>query len=342
MVEISPKSITTEDFIALSDWLRDEPQLTYGPLTKTLEQNFAHYVGSEYAVFVNSGSSANLLMAQALKNYAGASITLPSLSWSTTVAPFKQLGYEMMFQDADPKTLSVKGGGIGSICIVNVLGIENNTDTSRYQYVVYDNCEAINLKHKGDMCTYSTFYSHHISTIEGGFITTNFKDLYHYLLSIRSHGWDRDYTQKDGFYRDFNFVATGYNVRNTEIAAFLGLRQLERIHQVITKRTTVSLWYEKYLHNPFWKLRGAHPLFAYPIIHPNRERITEALKGVCATRPLLAGNILRHPFMKDHMDSMWFSDIIHDSGFYVPCHQDMSKDDVITITNIINDFTDWL
>jgi CDP-6-deoxy-D-xylo-4-hexulose-3-dehydrase len=178
-----------------------------------------------------------------------------------------------------------------------------------------------------------------MSTIEGGFVTTNDYQIYTYLLSIRSHGWTRDYSTEEGFYKDFNFIHDGFNVRNTEVGAFLGLRQLDNLDEVLKRRGYISILYNKYLYNTFWKLMIDVPLFAYPVIHPDRELIIEALREVCRTRPLLGGNMLRQPFMLHDYKSMKFADVIHDYGFYVPCHQDMTEEDVKQITDIINDFT---
>lgn len=247
---------------------------TMGANVQAFEFDFAKYVGSKHCVMVNSGSSANLLMVAALfysknpklKLKRGDEVIVPAVSWSTTYYPLYQYGLKIKFVDIDLNTLNYDLEQLEKavtdktrmIMAVNLLGNPNDFDRidkiigDRDIVLIEDNCESLgakfNGKHAGTfgaMGSYSTFFSHHISTMEGGLIVTNDEELYHILLSLRAHGWTRNLPKNnlvcgtksdDPFEESFRFVLPGYNVRPLEIEGALGIEQLKRLPQMVEER----------------------------------------------------------------------------------------------------------
>ncbi len=235
---------------------------TMGYYTKKFEHEFSKYFGSKYAVMVNSGSSANLIAIASLIYKGilkkGDEIIVPAVSWSTTYYPLYQYGLKLVFVDIDLNTLNIDVNKIEpaitkrtkAIFLVNLLGNPNEFDkisniAKEYNLIIIeDNCEAIGAKFDNKYCgtfgilgTFSFYYSHHISTIEGGMVLTNDEELYHSMLSLRSHGWSRHLPKNstiykkssDKFYELFNFILPGYNLRPLELEAAVGLVQLKKL-----------------------------------------------------------------------------------------------------------------
>ncbi len=247
---------------------------TMGANVQAFERDFARYVGSNYCVMVNSGSSAILLMVAALfytKNKKlqlkrGDEVIVPAVSWSTTYYPLYQYGLKIKFVDIDLQTLNYDLDQLEqavtdktrAIMAVNLLG--NPNDFARIQQIIdgrdivlmEDNCESMGAKFQGKqagtfgvMGGYSSFFSHHISTMEGGLIVTDDEELYQILLSLRAHGWTRnlpkqnlicDEKSEDPFEESFRFVLPGYNVRPLEIEGALGVEQVKRLPMLIEER----------------------------------------------------------------------------------------------------------
>ncbi len=247
---------------------------TMGPHVLEFEKRFAGYVGSTYCVMANSGSSANLLMIAALfytKNpklilKRGDEVIVPAVSWSTTYYPLYQYGLKIKFVDIDLETLNYDLDRLEAavtdrtrlIMAVNLLGNPNDFDRIRKIIggrdirLVEDNCESMGAEFAGKktgtfgvMGTFSTFFSHHISTMEGGVIATDDEELYHILLSLRAHGWTRNLPKFNRvtieksdvpFEESFNFVLPGYNMRPLEFAGAIGVEQVKKLPAVIAAR----------------------------------------------------------------------------------------------------------
>jgi CDP-6-deoxy-D-xylo-4-hexulose-3-dehydrase len=247
---------------------------TMGPKVAQFERDFAKYIGSQYAVMVNSGSSANLLMVAALfytknpvlKLKPGDEVIVPAVSWSTTYYPLYQYGLKIKFVDIDLQTLNYDleqlnqaiGPKTRAVMVVNLLG--NPNDFSKIKSIIgerqitliEDNCESLGAEFEGKkagsfgvMGTFSSFFSHHISTMEGGLIVTDDEELYHILLSLRAHGWTRNLPKEnhvcgakgdDPFEEAFRFVLPGYNVRPLEMSGALGIEQVKKLPHLITER----------------------------------------------------------------------------------------------------------
>ena len=254
---------------------------TMGPKVAEFEREFAAFFGSKYAVMSNSGSSANLLMVAALffvkENAlkAGDEVIVPAVSWSTTYYPLHQYGLKLKFVDIDLHTLNFDLAALETaiskktklIMAVNLLGNPNEFSrikaliANRSIWLIEDNCESMGAEIDGkktgtfgSMGTFSTFFSHHISTMEGGLTVTDSEELYHIMLSLRSHGWTRHLPKEnqvvgkgdDPFEESFRFVLPGYNVRPLELSGAIGLKQLDKLPKLIAERRKNGLlWQEK-------------------------------------------------------------------------------------------------
>jgi CDP-4-dehydro-6-deoxyglucose reductase, E1 len=252
----------------------DSGMFTMGEHVRRFEEDFARYAGSSHSVMVNSGSSANLLMIGALfysKNprlrlQRGDEVIVPAVSWSTTYYPLYQYGLKIKFVDIDLNTLNFDldeleravGPNTRAILAVNLLGNPNDFDRIRQIIgdrdivLLEDNCESMGARWKGRqagtfgvMGTYSSFFSHHISTMEGGLITTDDEELYHIMLSLRAHGWTRNLPKvnhvcgvksDDPFEESFRFVLPGYNFRPLELEGAIGIEQVKRLPGFIEER----------------------------------------------------------------------------------------------------------
>ena len=252
----------------------DSGMFTMGANVQAFERDFAQYVGSQHCVMVNSGSSANLLMVATLfytknpklKLQRGDEVIVPAVSWSTTYYPLYQYGLKIKFVDIDLHTLNYDldqleqavSNKTRAILAVNLLG--NPNDFGRLQQIIgtrdivlmEDNCESLGATFTGKqagtfgvMGTFSSFFSHHISTMEGGLIVTDDEEIHQILLSLRAHGWTRNLPKKnhvcsdksdDPFEESFRFVLPGYNVRPLEMEGALGVEQLKRLPNMIEER----------------------------------------------------------------------------------------------------------
>ncbi len=268
-----PLSINTWDkkeYEALNKVIASQ-NFTMGEKVKEFETKFAQFMGSKYAVMVNSGSSANLLMIASLvldRNIdlnEGDEVIVPTLSWATTYYPLQQYKLKAKFIDIDINTLNINEEKIipaitkktKAIFAVNVLG--NPCNYSKLKEIcknykltlIEDNCESLGARYKNKYCgtfgitgSFSFYFSHHIHTIEGGMVVTENESTYHHLLSLRAHGWARDLPKnnsicnksENSFEECFNFLLPGYNLRPTEINGSIGLEQLKKIKNIINQR----------------------------------------------------------------------------------------------------------
>jgi len=319
---------------------------TMGVNVQAFERDFAKYVGSEYCVMVNSGSSAILLMVAALfytknpmlKLQRGDEVIVPAVSWSTTYYPLYQYGLKIKFVDIDLNTLNydldqleeVVTDKTRAIMAVNLLG--NPNDFGRIHQIIgnrnivlmEDNCESMGAKFGGKhagtfgvMGGYSSFFSHHISTMEGGLIVTDDEELYQILLSLRAHGWTRNLPNKnlvcsdksdDPFEESFRFVLPGYNVRPLEIEGALGVEQVKRLPGLIGERRKNGKLLQEALSNHsdiiIQKEIGESSWFGFSlVIRPGSKLTRKALvvqlnKLGFECRPIVAGNFAKNEVVK--------------------------------------------
>lgn len=325
-------------------------QFTMGERVAQFEREFAACNGSRFAVMVNSGSSANLLMVAALfhtrnpklKLQRGDEVIVPAVSWSTTYHPLHQYGLKLKFVDVDLETLNFDlkalAGAIGpktrAIFAVNLLGNPNDFDaiaklTAGRDIVLFeDNCEAMGARfgHRmagsfGVMGSHSSFFSHHISTMEGGLVVTDDEELHHILLCLRAHGWTRNLPKEnlvcgtksdDPFEESFRFVLPGYNLRPLELSGALGTEQLKRLPGLVAaRRANASALQAAMAGHPRLMLQrdlGESSWFGFSlIIRPGVQRDRKALIAALREagfecRPIVAGNFAKNPVVQlfDH------------------------------------------
>lgn len=361
-VKLAEDTIDLDDLQALSDWLLGNPQLTKGPLTEQFERDFSRVLSSRYSLFVNSGSSANLLIAAALKasgRLRNRKVVCPAVAWVTTLTPFTQLGFDVVLCDADQENLGVDVAKLRLIfekenpsvlVIVHVLGHANDMDQivalcEEFDVLlVEDSCEALGSEIErgqklgtiGLAGSFSFYFGHHISTIEGGMVVTGDYDLFQVMKSIRSHGWTRDLDSEtksellnryeiDDFRSLYTFFYEGFNLRSTDLQAFIGLGQLVKLGKIVETRRDNHREYAAHLPD-FWTQSSSTAVlssFAFGTAVSNRSEVAIALatSGI-ECRPLICGNLSRHPFWSryDTGDVFPMADFIHDHGIYLPNH----------------------
>jgi CDP-6-deoxy-D-xylo-4-hexulose-3-dehydrase len=376
-IKLVKDTITRKEMDDLCSWLSTYPQLTKGKMTEQFEEDWSNWLGVKYSVFVNSGSSANLGMIYALKESGRLRnniIVAPCVSWVTTVSPILQFGFELVLCNTDKETLGLDVQHLEYICktqnpscliLVHVLGFPNKMKEiqdicSKYGVLlIEDSCESVGSLYGGKktgtfgiMSSFSTYFGHHFSTIEGGLICTDDFELYEILKSIRSHGWSRDLSKEtqdkfkkehniDDFRNLYTFYYPGFNLRSTDLQAFLGINQLKSLNDKNNKRYSNLILYDSLIKNNYWKIQFTEfcSNFAYPIIHPNKNIIVDNLKlAQVECRPLVCGSMSRQPFYYKRYGktSYHFSDTVHDYGLYLPNNPDMDTEEIEYICHIVN------
>ena len=381
MIKLVSDTIDKQDINSLIEWLsQDEiPKLTKGELTVELEKKWANKIGTKYSVFVNSGSSSILLTLAALKHtnrLKNNKVVVPSLSWATDLSSPILLGLEPILCDCNLTDLSCdlehleeifKIESPSVLILVYVLGLVPDMNRiielcKKYDVLLLEDvCESMGSKYKGEYLGtfglasfFSMYFGHHLSTIEGGFINTNDKDLYNSLLMMRSHGWSRDlpiedqnhYNTKyntDSFSSLYNFYLPGMNLRSTDLQAFIGLRAIDKLDNYSQKRNSNFKFYLKNLTNNELNIK-TNPddfisNFAIPVVSKNKDQIIKDLiEANIEVRPLIAGNLGNKPVWYENYKRVNLpnSDIIDKFGFYLPNHQDLTESEILKITNIIN------
>ena len=379
---LAKETINKEDINSLIDWLKTEPRLTMAEITKEFEYKWSNYIGTEYSVFVNSGSSANLLMISTLIQSGklnSKKIIVPAVAWSTTISPIIQFGLEPIMVDADKKTFGIdlnqteellKNGDIGAIIFVQVLGVPHYKNRllelcKKYDVLLLeDGCASLGSSYEdgtmvgrvGDMSSFSFYFGHQFSTIEGGMVNTDDEDLYHMLLMLRSHGWGKDlpddlYKKKmiendiDTFHEPFTFLVPGLNLRSTDLQAFIGCRQVDKADWISKNRIRNHIEYAKQLdgHFEFQDWGNDNPCSisfgALAKSEEHRKRVVSKLveNGV-ETRIFSAGNLGLHPFWKERYGEFHgeVADKIHTCGFFLPNYPELKIKDVKFISGLIN------
>ena len=379
--------------LASSSWDNDEinaihdvilsDNYSMGERVLDFEDKFSYFFGSKYAVMANSGSSANLLMIAALRFVSdnplqpGDEVIVPAVSWATTYSPLYQYGYHIKFVDIDINTLNYDlesledavSDSTRCIIAVNLLGNPNNFNAikniigTRDILLLEDNCESMGAKYEGDytgtfglMGSFSTFFSHHISTMEGGVVITDNEELYHIMLSLRAHGWTRNLPKQnsitqsidDEFYEQFRFVLPGYNLRPTEISAAIGIQQLKKLTNIVDKRIENS--------NQFLNIISKYPIipqkevgtsswFGFSMIiksdaNIDRKDVLDAFKesGIVA-RPIVTGNFTRSESLKYYDYSVHGelknADILHEQGLFIGNHHHKLTQEINHLDNVL-------
>jgi len=373
-IHLVEDTISKEEIEELSKWLLTNPRLTKGAKTLEFESEWSNWNNCKNSLFVNSGSSANLIMAAALKytkNLKNNKVIAPAVSWGTTVAPFMQLGFNVELCDSDPDTLGLNLDHLtqlidkhnpAAIILVHVLGCPNKMNEivklckENDIILLEDCCESHGSLYDGkkvgtfgDMSTFSFYYGHHMSTIEGGMVCFNTDKFYEISLMLRSHGWIRDLSKdrQNQLIREHNigefdslyfFLVPGFNVRSTDLNAFLGLSQLERLNEKVERRSTIWKMYKDLLGN---KVQTQNPInskvspLSFGLMSSQRNKIAKALTDRdIECRPLICGSIHLHPFWKKDV-ILRNASLVHHNGMYVPVHDKLKDEDIQMICDII-------
>lgn len=404
---LAEETITRADVDALISWLNNTPGpnpgavpwLTQGKLVREFEAAFAKEVGAKHAIFVNSGSSANLLawslpfaydffVPVAERVYLpngrpdqdlekSRRVVVPAVAWATSVMPAIQIGYKPIPCEADEETWGLDPKDLRRLCekeegppaivlLVHVLGVPCKMKEIRALrdefgfLLIEDACGAFGSSPVGTrdekaelLSTYSTYFAHQLSTVEGGFVCTHGDDAANILRMLRAHGWaadgDPDWQKRlatsvdvDPFREKFTFYVPGFNVRGTDLAAHLGLSQMKRAGAVAEARRANHALYAKHfaaaahftVQKPGAETKVASIAFGVlASSRAHRTKVGEALKAKgIETRPLLGGNTTKQPYWQRLYGASKrtrpIADRIHDCGFQLPNHPGLSASDI--------------
>jgi len=378
---LAMETITDADIDSLCEWLKDYPKLTKGDLTLEFEKQWADYIGTKYAVFCNSGSSANLLMIYAayhagyIKNKK---VAVPSVGWVTTIAPVIQFGMRPVMIGPDKNTFGMDLDKLEEICkvdppgaviFVQVLGVPHYKERllelqKEYGFMLLeDSCAALGAQYSdgamvgtlGDMSSFSFYFGHQLSSIEGGMVNTDNKELYDLMLMLRSHGWGKDLDSPtyqglvdkygvDDFHKPFTFFVAGFNLRSTDLQAFLGIKQMEKAAWTAQRRYENHIRYAENLkgyvsfqeygeHKPVSISFGA---LANSKEH-RQEIVGRLVENKIETRIFSAGNLGLHPFWVERYGIFEdeISNLIHSTGFFVPNYPELTNEDIDFICQVI-------
>lgn len=301
-------------------------------------------------------------------------IVVPALSWATDVSSPMLLGYDTIMCDCNLEDLSCdlnhlenlfKEHNPSTFILVSPLGLVPRMDKvlelcKKYDVILLEDvCESMGSKHQekylgsfGFASFFSMYFGHHLSTIEGGFINTDDEEFYHQLLMMRSHGWDRDLPEEvqkkirekhncSDFDALYNFYLPGMNLRATDLQAFIGLRAIDKLDEYSNKRRDNFFFYKENIENNQLTLVEQDgdfvSSFAIPIITNKRNEIVSKFQDLgVEVRPLIAGNMANKPMWKGSKENLPNCDLVDKYGFYLPNHQDLTKEEILKITNILN------
>jgi len=363
----------------------DSNMFTMGKQVARYEKSFSRFFGAKYTVMTSSGSAANLLMIAALfytkipKLKKSDEIIVPSIGWSTTFFPLQQMGLKVKFVDVDKETLNfdVKqlaeaiSSDTKAILAVNILGNPNDFDAikacvnGKDIIVLEDNCESMGAVFQGQkagtfglMGTFSSFFSHHIATMEGGCVVTDDEELFHVLLCLRAHGWTRDLPKHnlvtgtksdDPFEESFKFVLPGYNVRPLELSGAIGVEQLKKLPDLVSsRRDNGARFLEVFSNNEIYSVQkelGLSSWFGFAMIIKEganvsrREVVAKLTENGVECRPIVTGNFLNNEVIKffdyEVSGNLDNANHIDKYGFFIGnSHNDLKKE-IYGIKNVL-------
>lgn len=375
-------SITKEDKKILTDFINtDGVRFTQGKYVRQFEEEWSKWVGCKYSVYVNSGASANYIMASMMKEKKGlGEVIVSPLGWISDVAPLVNLGFTPVFVDVDMRNMSMTLDNIKKavtektvgITLVHVLGF-NAVDDELVKFCkdndlffIEDCCEAHGTTYNnrrvgnfGDVSNFSFYFGHHITSIEGGMLCTNDSELYDYAKLFRSHGMTREASSElqqkyIKNYPDcnplFTFAVPGYNLRNHEFNAVLGLSQLKRLdNNIMIRKENLEIWLDSLDTSEYFTNfdRKGNSNFALPLILLKKD--FEYFQKVCK---LLeeenieyrvggpgGGNQARQPYLEKYdivTHDLKNVNHIHDFSLYVGNHPELSKEQIINLCRKLN------
>jgi len=375
-------SITDGDKKALTDFINTPNQrFTNGPKVKEFEKAWSEYVGCDFSVFVNSGASANYIMASIMKEEKGVGEVIVSpLGWVSDVSPLVNLGFTPVFVDVSMENMSITLDNIKAavtnktvgVSLVHVLGFAAVTDEMKKfcddndLFFIEDCCESHGATYKGtkvgnfgDVSNFSFYFGHHITTIEGGMVCTNDERLYDYAKLFRSHGMTREASVQlqEQYERSrpdlnplFTFAVPGYNMRNQELNAVLGLEQLKRLNYNCDKRRdNFKTWVDSLNSDKFFIdfHQNGNSNFALPLVL--KEKDLELFEKCCIlleeqnveyrVGTAGGGNQARQPYLDKYnfiAHDLSNVDHIHDFGLYIGNHPELVDKDIVNLCKELN------
>ena len=367
-------AITDADKKAMIDFIQSSDRYTCGNMVKQFEDAWSEWLGCKYSLYVTSGSTANLLLMAAVKELYdipnGSKVLVPACTWVTNVAPVFQVGLEPVFCDVDLERYSfdinsLPNEDIKIVFVTHLLGLNAPLEKlkERYPNAIFleDICESHGVKgpdgkkrgSSGTGSTFSFYYGHHMTTIEGGIISTDNELLYELMKIKRSHGMARLLSPK--YYEEainkhpkidpsFLFLTDGYNFRNTELNAVLGIEQLKRLDENIETRRDNFRCFMEHLDPELFYIPFDDPgnsSFAFPFICKKPEDMPK-LKAIFAElgveyRPIVSGNLLLHPFVEKWKDSVDVpnANLLNDNGVYIGNNHFVTKDMMVKVFETI-------
>lgn len=376
-------TITFVDKLKMINFILTTKKFTNGEKVKEFEARWNQWLGSKYSLFVSSGSTANLLLLSAIKELYGFKngdkVLVPACTWVTNVSPVFQVGFKPIFADINLKNFSFdlekienlknKHPDIKIIFVTHLLGLSAELSKLKKIFpkalILEDICESHGVekmpgvKHGSDSlgATFSFYFGHHMTTIEGGMISTNNKDLYELMRLKRSHGMARE-ASPDVFekykkqYPDlspsFLFITDGYNLRNHELPAVLGMSQLKRLDKTIDIRKKNYKEFVDIISNHSDKFyipeyNNFDSSFCFPFVCKEKTTLS-VLKQMFDNngieyRPIVSGNLLKHPFLKDYKISTDDTNVslVHENGIYIGNNQFVNKKDLNLLRTILKE-----
>ena len=378
--------ITEDDKRAMVDFISSTDRFTNGPKVREFEREWSEWLGCKYSLFVSSGSAANLLLVSAIKEkYSlkrGDKVLVPAMTWVTNVSPIIQLGLEPVFCDVDVDNfgfdlthlqhITQKHPDIKAVFVTHLFGIPADIDAYRQilpdAIYIEDVCESHGAVYKGkktgtlsEGSTFSFYFGHHMTTIEGGFVCTDDVELYNIMKMKRSHGMAREalpekYEEYKFQYSDvdpkFLFVTDGFNLRSMELNAVLGMSQIKRLDACVERRREI---YDRFLN-----MIARYEIFNIPAQEGNssfclpficktveiKNKLEKYLqeRGV-ETRPLCSGNLLRQPFLKGYsldIQTVANVDFLHENGFFIGNNHLITNDEIDRLEEILEEFSGLL
>ena len=366
MWKLQENALNKKDLFKLSKYILNTKTLTQGKEVKQFEKNFSNWNRSKYSVFVNSGSSANLLIIYAAKEFYkwknNDEIIVPSLTWPTTVNPVIQAGLKPVFLDTNFEDLSINYDDLKKkitkrtkgIFIAHILGFPANINKIRKIIknknikLFEDCCESYGAKFNnkkignfGIASSYSFYWAHHMTTIEGGMITTNNLNFYNLCKIKRSHGFARELDERQHAkikkrYKNINFsflfLSDGFNLRSTNMNAFIGINQLKKLDSFIKLRNknykkfiNCLKPYEANFHIINYSNYRDMSSFALPLIFKKKIYLKEfsklLIKNKIEFRPLVSGDLTKQPYLIKYKSKNKYCDIISKNAIYIGNNQ---------------------
>ena len=371
------------DKIGICKFILFNSKYSKGKYVSEFESEWSKWLGTKYSVFVNSGSSANLILVDAVKEKfnlkSGDKVLVPACTWSTNIAPVIQLGLEPVFCDINFENFSFcresakkisKEHDIKMIFITHLLGLPSDIDMLKELFpnaiMIEDCCESHGATYKSKKVgtltlgsTFSFYYGHHMTSVEGGIVCTDDYELYKLLLLKRSHGLAREmpseeYQKQSEKYSDidkrFLFITTGYNLRPTEINAVIGLQQLPRLDSHIKNRKMMFNYFVDSLRvdklDEIIKVpnKYGNSSFCFPFVFYDRSKylkfVDKLNQNGIENRPIVGSNITRQPFLAGYnFDQSDFpnANLLHHNGIYVGNNQFITKDMIEKILKLLKE-----